>query len=174
MIFAIDPGTRESGWVQFEEASGRVLSAGVSSNESVLQSIRQMPRCHLAIEKIEAMGMAVGAEVFETVHWSGRFFEAWPWWIDRPVHRVTRRAVKLHLCGTMKAKDPNIRQALIDRLGAPGTKKNPGGTYGVTSHAWPALAVAIVVADGLAMREDLARPMVRQAPQAALVEEAGA
>ena len=59
--------------------------------------------------------MAVGAEVFETVHWSGRFTEAlWP----TPVVQLPRRAVKLHLCGSARAKDPNIRQALLDRFGA--------------------------------------------------------
>lgn len=59
----------------------------------------------LAVEKIEAMGMAVGAEVFETVHWSGRFFQAWR--EPAKVRRITRRAVKLGLCGSMRAKDPN-------------------------------------------------------------------
>jgi len=61
---------------------------------------------------------------------------------------VYRKEVKIYLCGSMKAKDPNIRQALIDRLGDPGTKKNPGPTYGVKSHAWSALAVA-VTAEGV-------------------------
>jgi hypothetical protein len=55
---------------------------------------------------------------------------------------VYRNAVKLHICGTPRAKDPNIRQALIDKYGAPGTKKNPGPTYGVSSHLWSALAIA--------------------------------
>ena len=32
---------------------------------------------------------------------------------------------KMNLCGSMKAKDSNIRQALIDRFGEVGTKKNP-------------------------------------------------
>jgi hypothetical protein len=48
-----------------------------------------------------------------------------------------------------RAKDQNIRQALIDRLGPPGTKKNPGPTYGVTSHMWSALAVAVTAHDKL-------------------------
>lgn len=142
-ILAIDPGTTESGWVQYAE--GRVLASGVCPNNDMLRAIRETPHgfC-LAIEKIEAMGMAVGAEVFETVHWSGRFFQAWPW--PSKVIRVTRRAVKLHLCGNMRAKDPNIRQALLDLLGPQGTKKEPGPLYGVKSHAWAALAVAVTAA----------------------------
>ena len=60
---------------------------------------------------------------------------------------VYREDVKLHLCGSPRAKDANIRQALIDRWGgkaeAVGTVKKPGPLYGVKSHAWSALAVAV-------------------------------
>ncbi len=45
------------------------------------------------------------------------------------------------LCNTTRAKDSNVWQALVDIYGAPGTKKNPGGTYGVRSHARAAMAV---------------------------------
>ncbi len=143
MILAIDPGTTQSGFVRFD--GRRVLESGVLANQLMLRTVREWAAeedCGLAIEKIEAMGMAVGADVFETVHWSGRFLQCWreP---DR-VQRITRRAVKLGLCGNMRAKDPNIRQALIDMLGEPGTKRAPGPTYGVTSHAWAALAVAVI------------------------------
>ena len=41
----------------------------------------------------------------------------------------------------MKAKDSNIRQALIDRFGPVGTKKNPGWFYGVSKDVWAAIAV---------------------------------
>jgi hypothetical protein len=40
-----------------------------------------------------------------------------------------------------------VRQALIDRLGPQGTKKNPGPTYGMRSHLWAALAVAVYAGD---------------------------
>ena len=65
----------------------------------------------------------------------------------QPITLCYRKDIKLHLCGTTKARDPNVRQALIDRLGKPGTKKNPGPTYGVSSHAWSALAVAVYASD---------------------------
>jgi Holliday junction resolvasome RuvABC endonuclease subunit len=141
-ILALDPGPKQTGLVCFD--GRRVLRAGVVENAPLLANIADgfhgVDVNVLAIEKIEAMGMAVGADVFETVHWSGRFYQAWP---GTRVVRITRRQVKLHLCGNMRAKDPNIRQALIDLLGEPGTKKQPGPTYGVTSHAWAALAVAV-------------------------------
>ena len=37
--------------------------------------------------------------------------------------------------------------ALLDKIGPQGTKKKPGPTYGFKSHVWPALAVAVTVAD---------------------------
>lgn len=135
---AIDPGTRESGMVWIR--NGKIILAVVAKNEELLDVCQEPPRDFpLIIEKIESMGMAVGKEVFTTVWWTGRFHEAW----CGQVEYITRRAVKLHLCGTSRAKDANVNQALKDRLGAPGTKKNPGWTYGVKSHCWPALAVAL-------------------------------
>jgi len=145
-ILAIDPGTEESGWCEMWD--GRVADpGGVWRNDELLRQVvaGRFDHCHdLAIEMIASYGMAVGREVFETCVWVGRFQQAWR--DPEAVKLVYRRDVKLHLCGTSKAKDPNIRQALIDLLGKPGTKKAPGGTYGVASHAWAALAVAATVA----------------------------
>ena len=93
---------------------------------------------------VASYGMAVGKEVFETVRWVGRFQQAWR--DPDAVRLVYRKDVKLHLCGSPRAKDTNIRQALIDLLGPRGTKKNPGPTYGVSSHAWAALGVAVTAA----------------------------
>jgi hypothetical protein len=58
---------------------------------------------------------------------------------------VTRRTVKLHVLGrsNLKGSDPLIRQSLISAIGEPGTKRKPGPTFGLTSHAWSALAVAV-------------------------------
>ncbi|HSX63429.1 MAG TPA: hypothetical protein VLF15_01745 [Pseudoxanthomonas sp.] len=144
MILAIDPGTTESGWVLFE--GGSVRDSGVCSNEMMLRMLQMRslvggPDMSLAIEMVASYGMAVGREVFETCVWIGRFQQAWH--TPEAVKLVYRKDVKLHLCGSPRAKDPNIRQALIDKLGPPGTKRAPGGTYGVKSHAWAALAVAV-------------------------------
>lgn len=144
MILAIDPGTTDSGWVEFED--GRVLASGVSSNYELVTKLVGHHANKLAIEMIASYGMPVGKEVFETCVWIGRFIEAFAQpTIPMHDHLIYRKDVKLHLCGTSKAKDANIRQALIDKLGPQGTKANPGPTYGVKSHAWAALAVAVAV-----------------------------
>ena len=142
-IFAIDPGTTTSGWVRYE--GGKVIESGVTDNAELLQKIQFEGRVLdlLAIEMIASYGMAVGAEVFETCVWIGRFLQAWP-----GRHRkVYRMEVKMHVCKTSKAKDPNIRQALLDKVGLPGVKRAPGPTYGVKSHAWAALGVAVTAAE---------------------------
>jgi hypothetical protein len=91
--------------------------------------------------------MAVGKEVFDTCVWVGRFLEHWrvtkPSPIEANVELIYRREVKLHICGNPRAKDANIRQALIDKFGVVGSKNNQGPLYGVKSHAWAALGVAV-------------------------------
>lgn len=144
-ILAIDPGTEESGWCLLQD--GVVVESGVSSNPDLLYKVLTWggySKDVLAIEMIASYGMPVGREVFETCVWIGRIQQAWkmPW----AVRLVYRRDVKLHLCGNAKAKDANIRQALLDLIGPQGTKKAPGPTYGVKSHAWAALGVAATVA----------------------------
>jgi hypothetical protein len=147
ILLAIDPGTTESGWVLFDGAN--VIDSGVSGNHAICIKLERLTYNDswavrpdkLAIEMIASYGMPVGAEVFETCVWIGRFIEAWRGLED---HRlIYRRDVKLELCGSPRAKDANIRQALIDRIGPQGTKKAPGPTYGVKSHAWAALGVAV-------------------------------
>lgn len=144
-VLAIDPGPTASAFVLFD--GDRVLDQGHLDNEALLERLiaREFgPAGYVtAIEQIESMGMAVGRETFETVFWSGRFAQA----TCRPFDRVTRRDVKLHLCGTMRAKDQHVRQALLDKFGgrraAMGRKASPGPLHGVGSHRWAAVAVAV-------------------------------
>lgn len=78
----------------------------------------------LVIEMIASYGMAVGQTVFETCVWIGRFVEIASF-NNIKIEYIYRKDEKMNLCHSMKAKDSNIRQALIDRFGIVGTKKNP-------------------------------------------------
>jgi hypothetical protein len=130
------------------------------SNTSVLDRIDCSEADWLAIESIASYGMAVGAEIFETCVWAGRFIQQW--YVRTPlpdgqdtVLRVYRRDVKLHLCGSSRATDANIRQALIDLYGpskatAVGLKATPGPLYGISADVWAALGVAVTVEAQLA------------------------
>lgn len=148
-IIALDPGTFQTGFVKWKD--GAIEESGILDNEAIISMLRyqvNVSNALLAIEMIEARGMPVGIETFETCVWIGRFIECWSF----DYRRIYRRDVKLHLCGTSKAKDANIRQALIDKVGPQGTKRTPGPTYGVKSHAWAALAVAVTAAETLISR----------------------
>lgn len=142
LLLAIDPGTVESGFVLMQ--GQRIIQSGVLENHAILKMIGESSATTLAIEMIASYGMPVGKEVFQTCVWVGRFQQVWH--SPESVKLVFRKDVKLHLCGTPKAKDANIRQALLDKLGPQGKKAAPGPTYGVRSHAWAALAVAVTVA----------------------------
>jgi hypothetical protein len=141
-ILAIDPGPNESGAVLWDAG---VLKTWQCQNEVILSLLTDSKNAPIvAIEMIASYGMSVGKEVFETCVWIGRFKQ----WAINPnaVRLVYRKDIKIHLCGTVKAKDSNIRQALIDKYGPCGTRKNPGHLYGISGHLWAALAVADYVA----------------------------
>lgn len=141
-ILAIDPGPLKSAFVRWD--GERVIDCAWIDNHEIRDVIAMNRRKRtIAIEMIASYGMAVGADVFSTCVEIGRMVEA----AGGSVSLVFRRDVKLHLCGSARAKDANIRQALLDRFGPVGTKKTPGPLYGVKSHIWSALAVAVTASE---------------------------
>jgi hypothetical protein len=150
---AIDPGPQQSGWCHL--LGNELVGSGVWTNEDMLDFVQhrqfQINPTRLAVEMIASYGMPVGKDVFETCLWIGRYVQAWH--NPTTVRLVYRKDVKMLLCGTTKAKDGNVRRAIID-LYPPsgggstpqiGTKAKPGPLYGVSSHAWPAIGVALTV-----------------------------
>ena len=142
IIIGIDPGNVESAFVIWN--GERIIDFGKVPNEELLSNLAggiTTPANELVIEQVASYGMPVGATVFETVFWSGRFAEAW----NDPWYRIKRLDVKMHLCGDSRAKDGNIRQALIDRFepGLQPRKKPCGVLKGISADVWAALAVAV-------------------------------
>jgi hypothetical protein len=152
MILAIDPGNTDSAYTIIDD-NYKPVQIGKITNAQLRDLIKYnglQDVDRVVIEMVASYGMAVGAEVFETVFWIGRFFEAarnMP--VVEIVDRLYRKDVKLHLCQSLKAKDGNIRQALIDRFGIVGTKKNPGWFYGFAADIWAAYAVGVTYLDKL-------------------------
>lgn len=144
-ILALDPGPVQTAWLIWDGT--RVQGCGIEPNDQILNLLgtgaEQSP---VYIEMIASYGMPVGREVFETCVWIGRFWQVCAAQA-RPVELVYRQAVKLHHCHSARAKDSNIRQALIDKYGAPGTKKAPGMTYGLKSDLWSAFAIATLITE---------------------------
>lgn len=150
-ILAIDPGHTHSGWTIIDATTRKPLQHGKSPNELVLNHCwGDLDYDHCAIEMVASYGMAVGAEVFETCVWIGRFLEAAA---RGHVTRHKRLDIKLHHCHDSRAKDSNVRQALVDRFapGQPnhgkGTKAQPGWFHGFAADVWQAYALAVYVAD---------------------------
>lgn len=150
-ILAIDPGNEYSAWVVYDTSHGGCVGLfGKEPNTTLLAAIQNIAFGvdRVVCEMIACYGMAVGKEVFETCRWIGRFEQAAHGLA--PFSILYRQDVKLHLCGQVRAKDPNVRQALIDRFGgkaAIGKKKTPGPLYGVSGDVWAALGVAVTWAE---------------------------
>ena len=141
-ILAIDPGNVESAYVIMGE-DYKPLEFGKVDNNKLLEYMEIPIYDKVVIEMVASYGMAVGATVFETCVWIGKYLQA----SGVPTERIFRKDVKMNLCGQTRAKDSNIRQALIDRFGVVGTKKKPGWFYGFKSDIWAAYAVGVTYYD---------------------------
>lgn len=152
MILGIDPGCAESGYV-IVGRSGGVDSFGKEKNEDLLEIIDHPPCGFISSAVIEMVGnygsgMPAGKTVFETAVWIGIYMEALREH-NVPVTLIKRKTVVNHLCGTTRAKDGNVRQALVDKHDpahagmnhGKGTKDDPGLFYGFAKDAWQAYAL---------------------------------
>ena len=147
-IFSIDPGNTNSGYAVIRMPDFKVIKKGKIENEELLKLIPSIVESvdGFAIEMVASYGMPVGKDVFETCVWIGRFIQK-----ARPKQHnfIYRKDEKICLCGSLKAKDSNIRQALINRYATfdfkngKGIKKTPDTFYGVSKDIWQAIAVAV-------------------------------
>lgn len=150
LIFSIDPGNVYSAYSILDIEQGlKPIRFGKVMNEEMLKVIEEeiAQIKYFPIEMVASYGMPVGATVFETCVWIGRFIQAVTERSKVNPIFVYRKDEKMALCHSMKAKDGNIRQALIDRFGVVGTKKNPGWFYGVSKDVWSAIAVGVTFYD---------------------------
>lgn len=149
-LLAIDPGNIESAWVAYDTKKMKLIKWAKVPNDELLSSIARWKNGvdELAVEMIASYGLPVGREVFDTCVWIGRFIQQWGY----DYRLVYRREVKMHLTGTNRSKDANVRQALIDQFGpgkdvAIGKKASPGPLYGLSGDGWAALGVAVTAAE---------------------------
>lgn len=151
-VFAIDPGDVKSAYCIIDAESLKPRAFGILENEQLRHYIRQMhfeEEDRAAIEMVASYGMAVGREVFDTVRWIGRYEETLTRLTTVPPALIYRIQEKTHICHDSRAKDSNIRRALIDRFAkhdlkyGRGTKKNPDWFYGFKADVWAAYAVGL-------------------------------
>jgi hypothetical protein len=154
IILAIDPGNEFSAFTLYKQR--KILNTKKLPNAELIELIKTFYFDVGAIEMVASYGMAVGKTVFETCVWIGRFEQVIAD-MGLEVHKVYRKDVKMHLCGSNRAKDSNIRQAILDSYPATGggstpqvgTKKEPGPLYGVSKDMWASLGVAITFEEAI-------------------------
>ena len=155
-ILAIDPGNVTSSWALLETAGGwppRLEDYHLDEANALLEArLRQhtLRWQAVAIEMVRSYGRPVGAEIFETCVWIGRFEAA----IDHSATsraRIGRKEV-VSTIGAGKGGDALVRRRLLEIYGgdaAKGSKRAPGPLYGVTEDVWAALAVGVAYAMGV-------------------------
>lgn len=152
MILAIDPGPQQSGYAIVDHNYHATDFGKVPTEDLLLKVGDNFDTVVIEMVSHYGTGMPAGKEVFDTCVWIGRFLQHFT--VCRiPVQRMLRREVKLHLCGSVRAKDANIIQALVDRFasGQPnygkGTKQAPGWFYGFKADVWQAYALGVTYID---------------------------
>ena len=153
-IIGIDPGPQFSAVVIINEEL-KIIAKAIGENKWVLHQFdcknsflsNKKKESVIAIESIEGFGQSVGQPVFDTIFWSGRFCQAF----NSDFYKIGRKAVKSHLCNTTKCNDSAIREAIIYKYGGPKETKKNGKLYGIKSHMWSALAVAITYVENKAV-----------------------
>ena len=157
-VLALDPGTTESAYAVVT-GDYRPVEFGKIPNTTMLDFAMATRRQidHVVIEMIGhyGTGMPAGQTTFDTCVWIGRFIQALDDFHGLEAEVIKRGPVKIHHCGSSRAKDPNVTAALVDRFtpGATnfgkGTKDQPGWFYGFAKDAWAAYAVAVWKLDQL-------------------------
>lgn len=157
-ILAIDPGNEFAGVIEVNEDKTIGTIKGKFPNSEVLEIVKNTDADEIACEFPIPRGMPASLELFLTVVWIGRYQQI-ATQLGIPFHFMDRSQIKLCICGQTRAKDGNVRAALLDIYGEQGNKKNPGPTYGITKDTWAALAVGYTF---LTEGESLGKILVRR------------
>lgn len=147
-VLAIDVGTELSGFCLLDSDSLKPIEFGKIYNDDLLKKVKFSNYDELVYEEFQCYGMPIGASTIKSITWNGRCIQS-AYDRGKKVDYIFRQEEKLHICHDTKAKDSNIRQALIDRFAAndlkngKGTKKNPDFFYGFKADVWSAYAIGL-------------------------------
>ena len=157
LVLSIDPGSKTHGVVLYDAGTERVvMSDKAKDSDGVFALVAELRTvCHVrnvrgivSVERISPR-QGMGGDVLLTAEWSARFVQAAHdagcdvYWLKR--HAVLR---ELDLGGVAGNRDAAVRRAMVERHGpskaeAVGRKASPGPLYGVSSHSWQALGLAV-------------------------------
>lgn len=153
-ILAIDPGPERCGLVIYDTEAGEVAQCDKAATvDAVITLIRYAQADHgvqlIACERVQSYGIA-GASLLRTSEVYGRVLQATEAAGLPFVGRYRREVLSLLMVAGRGNRDAMVRERMLEmhggsRSAACGTKRAPGPLYGVTSHAWQALGLAMAV-----------------------------
>ena len=155
-ILAIDPGPETCGVVVYCTDERRVLVAEKAEpTESAVKRVSQMATQGsaqlVACERVQSYGIS-GSSLLLTAETYGRISERAAFGGIQFAGLYRREVLReLDLLGARGNRDAAVRARMIEMHGgtqkaAVGRKAKPGPLYGVSSHAWQALGLAVAVA----------------------------
>jgi len=152
-VLAIDPGSSKSAYVVYDIENKSLVTFGIDENEVLIKRVKKLHSFvpFMLVEQVKNYGMLIGDTLLMTVFWSGRFVESWG---GDAFSLIPRKTIVTSLCGNARAKDKNVRRAILDRFStasrggfgkepALGNKSHPGPIYGVSKDVFSALALAL-------------------------------
>lgn len=160
-MLGIDPGPSLSAYC-FIAGDYRPVLFGKIPNNDLIDRLQITQADRTAIEWPESRGMPIGSPVLDMCMWVGRFMQTLidysnsAHYVNGPdleIDLVKATSIRIHICGTAKAKKGNINHALVDRF-APGeanhgkgTTRNPSWFHGFAADVWSAYAVGVTALD---------------------------
>ncbi len=155
VILGIDPGKEMSGAVVWDHKEKTLLQSMILPNRELLDWLpTHIETCVIEDVKIHPMRTVQGYPYVpegagETVKMIGRIQERWFMARGTDPLMLKRAEVTKHLSANKRgrSKDSQVIEELTFRFGGKGTKKEPGPLYGIKSHAWQALALAVTLGD---------------------------
>lgn len=139
-ILAIDPGTSKTGYTILDQETMVPIRFAKIPNEEMLELLKTLVEDHPLVANVVcefpvARGQMAGNDLFATIEYAGRYHQICED-LGVPFHKFDRKDVKMTVCGNNRAKDPQVRQALIDLYGGDqmaigGKKCKPCGGKGV-------------------------------------------
>lgn len=156
-LLAIDPGPVRSAWVLYDTERQTIKAHAISQNDGLVSRLESggfngIDR--MVVEYPAPRGQPMYTQLVDTIFWIGRFVQAYGFsW-----EPIDRKDIKMHLCESTRAKDANIRAALISyfskmpdqgggKIPAIGLKNKPGPLFGISKDLWAALAVAVTYSE---------------------------
>lgn len=172
-ILAIDPGPEKSAWVFYESDNKQIIKATIQPNHEIVNAGKgdtvflsgSYHKYHIAVEVMISAFTGgpkqkgyIGKTTMATQKWAGIFlgwFGAFYTQSIQNQRELHRKEIVTYFCGSSRAGDSDVRAALIDRFPPTGggkipqigIKKKPGPLYGIKTHVWSALALAVYYAE---------------------------